>query len=168
MRSLVGALSLGVMLLTVPAAAEPESHPLTLRHDGGPLEPSGGGGGGLWKLAAFAAAAGGGLWFYKRRQKATPPAPRDIRIVSRAAIGVRVELVVVEVEGLKMLIGVTPASVQRIATLGVEAEQPVEASPEPDLGERFGALLEGSRVAPRRGDDAIEGQARGLLGLVKR
>jgi flagellar protein FliO/FliZ len=168
-------MSLGVILLAGPAPAkafaEPE-HPLNLRHDSGALEPSGSTGG-IWKLALLGVAVGAGVWFFRRKAKTIAPTPHDIRIVSRASIGVRVELVVVEVEGQRMLVGVTPSSVQRIASLGDEprADEAIAHAPEPDIGERFGALIEGTRtvtIRKRERDEAVEAQARGLLDLVKR
>lgn len=110
-----------------PAAEteKPAAHPLELRpsrsSDAG---PSGGYGIGL-KLLAVAAVFAGAFLLFKRKNvlqaaRATGNAPR---IVSRTAIGMRNELLVVEVEGQKLLIGVTPSS---IATLSVIVEEPKE------------------------------------------
>lgn len=225
-RFVGGLLTAAVMALTVPAFADPPpadpaqppapatsamaapaaapapastGTPLKLRSSsitGG--ESSGGGS--LWKLGAFAAVIAGAAYWMRRKRgalgKAAGPA-RTIQVLSRASVGVRTELVMVEVDGVTLLLGVTPASVSRLAILSageIEAakdEQPEEESAEDKpvdrrIPERFGALLEGIKKAsaPRRGSASdgsfeprlvvadepapVEPQARGLLALRKR
>ena len=76
-------------------------------------------------LAILAVAAG--LWIYKRRARSGEVAYKPPKILSRTAVGVRSELLVVEVEGQVMLIGVTPQSIQRIAVLSVLSSSPESA-----------------------------------------
>lgn len=71
------------------------------------------------QLALVVLAAAAGLWLYKRRARTSAEAYKPPKILSRTAVGVRSELLVVEVEGQVMLIGVTPQSIQRIAVLSV-------------------------------------------------
>ncbi|MGD0677176.1 MAG: flagellar biosynthetic protein FliO [Polyangiaceae bacterium] len=162
--------------------------PLTLRPSK-PLEvakePQHGLGG--WPVVALIGALGGAaLWLRKKR---APGRENDARltIVRRAPVGFRSELVVVEVEGQRLLLGVTPQSIQSLAILGAgddEAEAPAAASS--PVGERFGALLDaaspdrrpgrassgstrsaplGPPVEAAQASDDIAGQARGLLAL---
>jgi flagellar biogenesis protein FliO len=94
-------------------------------------------------------------------------------------VGLRSELLIVNVEGQRLLIGVTPHSIQSLAMLeGDEDASPQRNEDAPALeqpvGERFAAVLksaetrsEGHRpklpAAPE--DTHVAGQARGLLGL---
>lgn len=209
-RGLVGALALSVSLLASPALADPttpapapeQGTPLNLRPSS-PMSPASGSGGGFgWKLTAVAAIIGGAAWWLKRKTGAKLAPARAIKVVSRAAIGVRTELVVVEVEGQTLLLGVTPSSIQRLSILGAadpeeanatapeeEATSPAEADASSTLGDRFGALLEGSlrrntgiglkktlpaattattTTATRASAEPVEAQARGLISLVRR
>ena len=66
----------------------------------------------------LAALIGGGYWVYRRRSGAMPVVPvRTIKVSARRAIGVRSELLVVEIDGQSLLLGVTPGSIQRLAVL---------------------------------------------------
>ncbi len=100
-------------------AAPPGGTPLNLRPAPAPFGTGGGAGSLAPQLALVALAAAGGLWLYKRRARASADEYKPPKILSRTAVGVRSELLVVEVEGQVMLIGVTPQSIQRIAVLSV-------------------------------------------------
>ena len=136
-----------------------------------------------WKIAAFVVVlAAAALWL---RRKVLPKATGDARlsIVRRAAIGFRSELLVVDVEGQRLLLGVTPHSIQSLATLEGETEDGEAAAPAAALSDRFGALLDAAagsgreapshagkpqpeRTTPPADDgDGVAGQARGLLAL---
>jgi flagellar protein FliO/FliZ len=194
-------MAMGVMTLTRvaaaqtaqvegPAAPNSQGTPLQLRGSASaateePVAPSTIG----WKLATMAAIAAGGAFYLKRKQASNVAPARAIRVVSRVAVGVRTELVVVEVDGQRLLLGITPASVQRLASLGDEPVAPERgaddnASSAASLGERFDAVLQRS-APPRRDrgsakdDDApmrsgeldvrgLEEQARGLAALRRR
>ena len=165
----------------IPAAT---GTPLHLRSSGLSSSESSGGGS-LWKLGAFAAIIAAAAWYMRKKRGALAKAAgptRAIQVISRASVGVRTELVMVEVDGMTLLLGVTPASVSRLAILGAgeiatakeEATAPEEdAEPIAAIPERFGALLEGIKksAAPRMVADEptpVEPQARGLLALRKR
>lgn len=102
-----------------PAAEAPRATPLGVRPSK-PIDlapaPSGSHlGAGLGVLAL---AIGLGVWVVKRRAGSSRGGKeRTIHIAARRAIGVRSELLVVEVDGSPMLIGVTPGSIQRLAML---------------------------------------------------
>ena len=70
-----------------------------------------------FKLAAGLVVVGGGLWAWKRRRAAPAAKRRSLTITARKAIGVRSELLVVEIDGHSLLLGVTPGSIQRLAVL---------------------------------------------------
>ena len=186
-RRVVGLLTLAVSLLALPALADPaptaSATPLALRPaqatESTPTTTTAGGVG--WKLFAGAGAIALIAWAFKKQRARKHGPERPIRVVSRTSIGVRSDLLVVEVEGQLLFLGVTPGSIQRLAVLGAEpvlaAEQASEEEAPATLADRFGTLLEGSTGAPRRvvaGEGrsggaarAVEGQALGLLALVK-
>lgn len=172
------ALALFATSLTRPAAADPTpdapappaatavstplpvrpSVPLTL--EPAPASPSLG-----WKLFALVAAAGGGAWIWKKRggrsiDKRIP----ELRILGRTVAGPRCELLLVEIEGQRLLLGVTPQSVQNLYIIADPATED--------------AAVEAKAVSPaqaRRSSrasaldvDTVEGQARGLLGHGER
>ncbi len=100
-----------------PAAAPTAGTPLNLRPAPTPFG-TGGGAGSLGPQLALAALIGAaGLWAWKRRARQRDAAYAAPKILARTAVGVRSELLVVEVDGQTMLIGVTPQSIQRIAVL---------------------------------------------------
>jgi flagellar biogenesis protein FliO len=92
--------------------------------------------------------AGGGFWAWKRRN-ATPAralgSTAPLRVVGRLALGGRGEAVVIEIEGRKMLLGVTPHTVQHLADLGDESPAPalemIEGRP------AFADMLRAARAA---------------------
>ena len=69
------------------------------------------------QLALVALIGAAGLWMWKRRSALKTEPSRAPRILARTPVGVRSELLVVEVDGQQMLIGVTPQTIQRIAVL---------------------------------------------------
>lgn len=123
----------------------------------------------------FALGAVGAIAFWlKRRQPAAAAAAPRLRVAARAPLGLRNEIVVVEVDGETFLLGVGPAGVQRIADLGTPHEAPAEeAAPEREraVEERFERLLGGSRREDpresRREDPRVAGQVEGLLALAR-
>ncbi len=170
-----------------PEAATPlglrPSKPLELASE--PAHPGIG-----WKIAAIALVLGG-VGFYSRRKFASKRTDdAQLTIVRRATIGFRSELLVVNVEGQRLLLGVTPQSIQSLALLDSDDTAPAfAASPSPDvsssLGDRFAAILDAAdsprAKSPRREPTAkralsdpaasseeepdFGSQARGLLAL---
>jgi flagellar biogenesis protein FliO len=156
------------------------------------LEPAPSGPGAVWKLAGFAVLAAGGYWAWKQRAKknGTLGEQAQLHILRRTAIGVRSELVLLELEGQKLLIGVTPSSMQTLYLLpenasdelAVDAPAP-EAVPDGVSERRLARLLE-SRLGhreetreavrapvvalPQEDDSIFEGQASGLRNLGAR
>jgi flagellar biogenesis protein FliO len=144
-----------------PPAATAASTPLPVRPSVPlTLEPAPASPGLGWKLLALVAAAGGGVWIWKKRagriiDKRIP----ELRILGRTVAGPRCELLLVEIEGQRLLLGVTPQSVQNLYII---AEPPTE-----DAAEAKAVTPSQARRSSRSSAldiDAIEGQARGLLG----
>ena len=96
-----------------PLAPRP-TKPLTLapKDEGTPF--------GYKLLAGLGLAAAAGLWLHKKKKDAggekKKPASR-IDILSRQSVGVRNELLVVDVEGTRLLVGMTPGAMQTLAVL---------------------------------------------------
>jgi flagellar biogenesis protein FliO len=161
-RLIVIALALSATLLTrvgradaPPASAEPavttEPSPmagLPLRPSKPlSLEPAPTGTSSAGKVALFAVLLAGGLWVWKQRAKKLPTeSGGQLRVLRRTTIGVRSELLLLELEGQKLLIGVTPSSMQTLYLLpDTSHDEPVsENAPE----RRIATLLE-ARIAPR-------------------
>jgi len=81
----------------------------------------------IYKLAFAAAilAAGVIVWKRRRTRGAKRGASAVVRILGKTAMGLRGELALVEVGGMRMLVGITPSSMQ---TLAILPDQQVEAS----------------------------------------
>jgi flagellar biogenesis protein FliO len=145
--------------------------------------PRGTGTGPLFLVVFVGAAALLGYWL---RRGAAPTAENgpELRILRRAAVGVRSELLVVDVDGQRHLLGVTPASVRHITSLDSASERATrdDESPAEPIGARFEAMLSSAREsspprAPERrartvtqrrpvaSRGEVEEQARGLLDL---
>lgn len=201
------ALAIGVIALTLaavttpafadePAAPEPAasatplatrpSKPLTL------ASPSEGGSFGYKLLAGVVVATAAALWLRKKHgRRPVAPATR-IDILGRTSLGVRSELLVVEVEGTRLLVGMTPGAIQPLAVLDtpVDADATADEETAPvraDASEREHPALEVAdrarlllgrprtetkaaqppprRTAPVRPAKAniVAGQAKGLL-----
>ncbi|MEO7109536.1 MAG: flagellar biosynthetic protein FliO [Polyangiaceae bacterium] len=142
-----------------------EPHPLALAQD--PIDKYA-----AWKLvAALAMIAAGAYAFKKHSDKRRPVETiRSLQVLKKLSIGVRTELIVVDVDGQRLLLGVTPSSIQTLASLPdpepseqEEIEQPEQTQTSPrfaptyrpgeigersqQLGERLAALVQRSRVA---------------------
>ena len=72
-----------------------------------------------YKLFAFVVVAGGIAFWVKKRRKidAGKQKPARLDIVARSSVGVRSELIVVEVEGTRLLVGMTPSAISTLAIL---------------------------------------------------
>lgn len=104
-----------------------------------------------YKVLAFAVVAGG-LVLYARKKRGGRglDAPKSrIDIIARSGRGVRSEVVVIEVDGTRLLVGMTPNAIQTLAVLDASAvenrevtEEEEEVSPRKnDIGERVRTLL---------------------------
>lgn len=103
----------------VTAAKEPES-PLALRASTPLVLASEPASTPWYYKAAFGAAllaAGGIVW--KRRRMLTPKLGKTgpMRVVAKTTMGLRGELALVEVGGMRLLVGITPSSMQTLAIL---------------------------------------------------
>jgi flagellar biogenesis protein FliO len=78
--------------------------------------------------AGIAVAAAAALWMRnKRRQQKVKKKPARIDILARQSVAVRSELLVVEVEGTRLFLGLTPNAIQTLMVLDNDSA-PVEAS----------------------------------------
>ncbi len=90
-----------------------------------------------WKLGAMGLLAAAGFWAYTKKKNATPvkeSAIPEMRILRRTSIGVRSELLLVDLEGQRILLGVTPSNIQSLLIVPDSAmsdplpvEEPVRA-----------------------------------------
>jgi flagellar biogenesis protein FliO len=141
---------------TLPATAD-SATPLALRPTRSlelAREPQHAGWG--WKVMAVVVILGGAA-FYIRKRVPKRPTDQGLTIVRRTQIGIRSELLIVNVEGQRLLIGVTPNSIQSLAVL--DGEELAAPSDLPDqepsaLGDRFAAMLKAAepRDVPRAAD----------------
>lgn len=97
-----------------------QSRPLSLA----PVSATGDG----WKVVFGFATIAAGLYYWKRRNAAVDPSSGpELRIVRRTPLNDRGELLVIDVAGQRMLLGVTSGSVQHLASLE-EGEEPAIAT----------------------------------------
>jgi hypothetical protein len=195
-RLAVIALALGATVLTASVAAQAEppdtssavttapaasGTPLPVRPTR-PLElaeeaPRSGVG---WKLGALVALGAIGLytWNQRRRPSAAHVVP-NLVIVRRTAIGVRSELILVDMDGQRLLLGVTPNTIQNLyivppaeddpllesAPLAITVDRPVSL----EVRRRAAEVEPAAPRAPRKAaPDFVEEQARGIRAIAER
>ena len=101
-----------------------------------------------WKIVALGVVLGGAALYLRKRGAPKRVADGRLTIVRRASVGIRSELLVVDVEGQRLLLGVTPHSIQSLAILDGEdgartnADTAAASSAGP-IGQRFAAMLSG-------------------------
>jgi flagellar protein FliO/FliZ len=86
-------------------------------------------------FAAVIGAAGYVAWRRRRASAASPTGAKatpELRVVARAPLGMRAEIAVVEVAGTRVLVGVTPSSIQTLAIVPEEDAADVEDRAAPD------------------------------------
>jgi hypothetical protein len=161
------------------AAPRPEPTPLALRPEPTPLalkvEPESGS---WWYKVLVAGLFGAvGLWFVRKRMAGGKPLPvAALRVVARQSIGMRSEIVLVEIEGnRRILLGVTPSSIRRLDVserdealdaafaepLAIAPAPPAPvAEPEPEPAPRAASRPRGrARKAPASDFDGALGEA---------
>jgi flagellar protein FliO/FliZ len=120
-------------------------------------------------LAALIGIVGFVMW--SRRGRMAPPANTDLRVLKRMSLGLRNELLLVEVEGQRLLLGMTPHTIQNLYIAPI-TESAETAAEERIAAEDRPAREQESTRAPRlvrdASDDYIEEQARGLRSLLAR
>lgn len=136
-----------------PAPVE-TAKPLQLResHDAHPItlapEPASGA---MWKIGAILAVLGAIAWALKKsRAPKSEGAVKSLEVLRRLSIGVRTELIVVDVDGQRLLLGVTPNAIQTLASLpdpDAEAHAEIAATTSSHIGDRLAALVENSRAS---------------------
>ena len=82
--------------------------------------------------------------YFRRRAGTKGTRDTGLTIVRRTTVGLRSELLVVSVEGQRLLLGVTPHSIQSIAILDAESAAPVTEN----LGDRFAGIIEAAEREP--------------------
>lgn len=154
-----------------PAKKKTAGTPLNLRADKKPValkkEPKEGN---WWYkgIFLFIAIAGGGLILRKRGGRFQLPkkiAPQ-LKVVARTSLGVRSELVIAEIEGMRILLGVTPNGISRIENLGaapneemIEADEDFE--PLNDMADMAGMADKDERKVQRSQRKPLESRSRG-------
>jgi flagellar biogenesis protein FliO len=131
-----------------------------------------------YKLLAGAVVVAGAIVYVKKKQKGVTKDTKrrsSIDILARSSIGVRNELLVVDVEGTRLLVGMTPGSMSTLAVLqtpeGVVGEESPFMGEEKYMADDEPAVKLPARSAPtlRQQVDAedeveeLEGQVRSLL-----
>ena len=93
----------------------------------------------------------------KQEKKKPAEVVKSLQVLKKLSVGVRSELLVVDVDGQRLLLGVTPSTITTLASIpeveleGAAAEaEKVEKMAQmgagADLGDRFAALVEGART----------------------
>jgi flagellar biogenesis protein FliO len=123
-----------------------------------------------WKLVAGLVVIGAAVVYFRKRRGAKGTKDTQLTIVRRTTVGLRSELLVVNVEGQRFLLGVTPHSIQSIAILDGEAPALVGDT----LADRFAGMLDTAerrahaRPSPERSIPALpeaDDEAEQALGL---
>ena len=174
-RAAAIALTVGAFALALPAAADdapPGGTPLNVRPSR-PLDlaPASSGSHVGATLTVVVAALGAGAWMWKRRATTATSVRRpSITILARQSIGVRSELLVVQIDGQSLLLGVTSGSIQRLAVLPDASDTIREVEDEPDAAEEPEARAIRRDLAHARRESSacrheppLEEQVRGLL-----
>ncbi len=141
--------------IAAPAPASPAEVPLALRQSHPvALAQESHGGSIAWKALFGIIAIAGGFYVWKKKAAPSAGPTRQLRIVARVGIGVRSELLVVNVDGQSLLLGVTANSMQTLATLEAPAESeamdevPASRESAPSVtSDRFSDLLKASLAA---------------------
>ncbi len=124
------------------------SRPLSLaRVSHGPVDS--------WKFLAGFAGLAAALWYWKRRDPSASASPApELQVVRRAALGNRGEVVVIDVAGQRILLGVTPTSVQMLTMLDEPAAPRATETVADDAGMSFEARLTAAHALASARDDA--------------
>ena len=82
------------------------------------------------KLAFFGAIAAAGFIAYRKRKAKKPEDKKTaVKVLGKTAMGLRGELALVEVGGMRVLVGITSSSMQTLAVLPDDADVELEPGP---------------------------------------
>ena len=143
-RVLSAALTLLVLCLETAAADTPAS-------GAGPTVPAGGITQVAIGLAAVLALVGAIAWLLKRFSGLRGTGSGLIRIIGGAAVGQRERIVLVEVGGTWLLVGVAPGQVRALHTMPKSESAAVPDAPAPAADQSFAAWLR--RISEKRNHD---------------
>lgn len=99
------------------------------------------------KLAFFGAIAAAGFIAYRKRKAKKPEDKKTaVKVLGKTAMGLRGELALVEVGGMRVLVGITSSSMQTLAVLPDDADVELEPAAEEksekvEVGTRARSLL---------------------------
>jgi flagellar biogenesis protein FliO len=107
-------------------------------------------------LFGVAVVAAGALVWKKRRALAAKHAPgTPVRVLGKTSMGLRGELALVEVAGMRLLVGVTPSSMQTLAVLPDDfADEASETDPEPMRAARRDSGVTATQRGAEKSDSA--------------
>jgi flagellar protein FliO/FliZ len=120
------------------------------------LAPSSEGIGTGLKVLAILGVGGALAFFIRRKRTATAIPASRISIVARESLGVRSEVVVLDVEGTRLLVGLTPTTMQTLAVLdppeadGLDTAEEEPFQPDETFGDRVRSLLGAVETSPPR------------------
>ncbi|MFO0611658.1 MAG: flagellar biosynthetic protein FliO [Polyangiaceae bacterium] len=149
---------------SAPAPA-PSGTPLVLRSDTAAAPRASSDLGLATKIGACALIVGAAVWAFKRRRaanKTEPGATGSLALLSRLSLGARTEVCVVEVDGQRLVLGITPQSIRTLSVTGIDSEvldaepAPVERAPEPRERERERVVPAAPPARPADVDDRID------------
>lgn len=118
-----------------------------------------------WGLGLFVlACAGGSILLIVKKRKINPKSSNELQVLTSTRIGPKSQLVIAQVDGRRILLGVTDGSIQRLAWLKRKrgAEVAISVAAEPDtkpagfaavLNDAFASFRKNAPRDPRRGKD---------------
>ncbi|MEO8798738.1 MAG: flagellar biosynthetic protein FliO [Polyangiaceae bacterium] len=140
-----------LVLRETAAANAQAAHPMSLMAD--PAQ------GASWKIVGILGVMCAAAWAFKKKQEKKKPVDtvKSLQVLRKLSVGVRSELLVIDIDGQRLLIGVTPSTITTLASIpeveleaaAAEAEkieQMTTMGAGAGLGDRFAALVEGSRT----------------------
>ncbi len=133
-----------------------------------------------WKLAACVLVGAAGFFVWRRSRSAVAPVDvPSLTVLSRTNLGVRSELVLIDLDGQRLLLGVTPSAIQNLYIAPLDElrevrEPAAEREPRPRVEEARFVVAEAAKSVeglvqratrpsrPRTATSFVEGQARGI------
>ena len=115
----------------------------------------------IYKLAFGAAILAAGFILWKRRRThGTTRAPGNaIRVLGKTAMGLRGELALVEVGGMRLVVGITPSSMQTLAILPDDFDMAAEAAADSDAESVSDTRRSSAPIGPTKSDFATRARS---------